>query len=249
MKILLVNDDGYNAMGIVTLAKALQGSGHQVTVFAPENGCSGDSHAVTFYKPITVRQTSNYPWQCYVVGGHPADCTKIALRHFFKDNLPDLVISGINNGANLGNDLLYSGTASSAVEASNDGVPAIALSGKADSQADFDYFSTLFINNFEYFLSIIDKHSALNVNFSEDRSGDLRAVITQAGEHKYYDYYIIDDSVTPASAKIEGYPIPHPTAEDSDVVWIKKGYTTITPLSTNRTDFGRLKHLKGGNND
>lgn len=249
MKILLVNDDGYAAAGIVTLAEALHTAGHTINVVAPDSGCSGDSHAVTFYKPISVQKIEKYKWQCYAIGGHPADCTKIALRHFFRDDLPELVISGINDGVNIGSDLLYSGTASGALEAANDGIRAIALSGTANNQEDFSYFAKLFVDNFEYFLSLTHKDSALNVNFSEDRSGELRPVVTQAGVHKYFDYYVVDDDSNPTMAKIEGYPIPHPTHEDCDVLWIKKGYTTITPLSINRTDYARLKAIKENTNE
>ncbi|MFI3229433.1 MAG: 5'/3'-nucleotidase SurE [Bacillota bacterium] len=244
MKILLVNDDGYSAEGLVALATTLIEAGHTVNVVAPENGCSGDSHAVTFYKPIKVRKVTEYKWGCYAIEGHPADCTKIALRHFFVDDLPDLVLSGINNLPNVGDDIMYSGTANAAAEASNDGLPAIALSGSAESHEDFAYFCALFMANFDYFVSLTNKNSALNVNFSDDRSGALRPKITQMGVHKYYDYYVVDDKDNPTVAKIEGYPVDAVTPADSDVVWFKKGYTTITPLALNRTDFARLDVLK-----
>lgn len=123
MRILVSNDDGYNAPGLEALVKALDGLG-DVTVVAPETNCSGSSNSLTLNRPLSVRQASN---GYYFVNGTPSDCVHIALTGLL-DFRPDLVVSGINNGANMGEDTLYSGTVAAATEGYLFGIPAIAFS-------------------------------------------------------------------------------------------------------------------------
>lgn len=122
-RILISNDDGYHAAGILALYEALRDLG-DVTVMAPEQNCSGASNSLTLAKPLTVRQSSN---GFYVVNGTPTDCVHLASTGFF-DDLPDFVVSGINNGQNMGDDTLYSGTVAAATEGFLSGVPALAFS-------------------------------------------------------------------------------------------------------------------------
>lgn len=123
MKILIANDDGYNAPGIAALYEALHGLG-ELTVIAPESNCSGSSNSLTLNRPLSVHQAHN---GFYYVNGTPSDCIHIALTGMlgFK---PDLIVSGINNGANMGDDTLYSGTVAAAMEGHLFGIPAIAFS-------------------------------------------------------------------------------------------------------------------------
>ena len=123
MRILVSNDDGYRAPGIEELVQALQGLGH-LTVVAPETNCSGASNSLTLNRPLSVRQAAN---RYYYVNGTPSDCVHVALTGLL-DFRPDLVVSGINNGANMGEDTLYSGTIAAATEGFLFGVPAIAFS-------------------------------------------------------------------------------------------------------------------------
>ncbi len=123
MKILVSNDDGYSAAGIEALAHALQGMG-EITVVAPEVNHSGASNSLTLNRPLTVRQAKN---GFYVVNGTPSDCVHVALTGLLAFK-PDLVVSGINNGANMGDDTIYSGTVAAAVEGHLFGIPAIAFS-------------------------------------------------------------------------------------------------------------------------
>ncbi|MGB7182961.1 MAG: 5'/3'-nucleotidase SurE [Burkholderiaceae bacterium] len=123
MHILLSNDDGYFSPGLVALEKALSSLG-KVTVVAPERDRSGASNSLTLDRPLTVRQAdSGY----YYVNGTPTDCVHIALTGLLP-NKPDLVVSGINDGANMGDDTLYSGTVAAATEGHLMGIPAIAMS-------------------------------------------------------------------------------------------------------------------------
>src|SRR5690606_37226252 len=123
MRILVSNDDGYTAPGLEALVQSLKGLG-DLTVVAPETNCSGVSNSLTLNRPLSVRQANN---GFYYVNGTPSDCVHIALTGLL-DFRPDLVVSGINNGANMGEDTLYSGTVAAATEAYLFGIPAIAFS-------------------------------------------------------------------------------------------------------------------------
>ncbi|AFZ83579.1 5'-nucleotidase [Candidatus Kinetoplastibacterium blastocrithidii TCC012E] len=123
MHILISNDDGHSSVGLKAAVDALV-SIADVTVVAPESNCSGSSNSITLNRPLSVHFASdNY----MIINGTPTDCVHLALTGLL-DNLPDLVISGINNGANLGNDVLYSGTVGAAREAYMFGIPSIAVS-------------------------------------------------------------------------------------------------------------------------
>ncbi|AHV94725.1 5'/3'-nucleotidase SurE [Bordetella holmesii] len=123
MRILVSNDDGYNAPGLEALVDSLSGLG-ELTVVAPETNHSGASNSLTLNRPLTVRTASN---GFIYVNGTPSDCVHVALTGLM-DARPDLVVSGINNGANMGDDTLYSGTVAAASEGYLFGIPAIAFS-------------------------------------------------------------------------------------------------------------------------
>ncbi len=128
MKILISNDDGVRAEGIQVLAREF-GRDHDVTVVAPERERSTTGHSLTLHKPLRMHKLGP---KTYSVSGGPADCILVALNEIYKGKKPDLVLSGINRGANLGQDVFYSGTASAAREASNHGIPAVAVSLSLD---------------------------------------------------------------------------------------------------------------------
>ena len=129
MKILLSNDDGIFARGIEVLALTLIGRGHDVYIVAPDEDASGTGHGLTINKPLRYRRYMiNDKFFGYMVNGKPADCVKLARWEIYKDIEFDLMISGINRGANLGVDLFYSGTYGAAAEASLLGIKSIAIS-------------------------------------------------------------------------------------------------------------------------
>jgi len=123
MRILIANDDGYLAPGLSALVEAMRGLG-EIDVVAPEQNASGTSNALTLTRPLTVFRT---PSGARVVNGTPSDCVHVALTGLLPQR-PDLVVSGINNGANMGDDTLYSGTVAAAMEGYLFGIPAIAFS-------------------------------------------------------------------------------------------------------------------------
>jgi 5'-nucleotidase len=127
MRILIANDDGYLAPGIAALVRACEGLG-QIEVYAPEQNASGTSNALTLTRPLSIFQAKVEGVQGFnVVNGTPSDCVHVALTGVL-GHKPDLVLSGINNGANMGDDTLYSGTVAAAMEGFLFGVPAIAFS-------------------------------------------------------------------------------------------------------------------------
>ncbi|MCU0841176.1 MAG: 5'/3'-nucleotidase SurE [Thiobacillaceae bacterium] len=124
MRILLSNDDGYFAPGLAALAATLAARSHQVTVVAPERDRSGASNSLTLDRPLTVRQTPN---GFFHVNGTPTDCVHLAVTGLLPE-LPEMIISGINHGANMGDDTVYSGTVAAATEGFLLGIPALAVS-------------------------------------------------------------------------------------------------------------------------
>ena len=124
MKILLSNDDGVNALGMNTLAQVLSEIA-EVVIVAPDRNRSGASNSLTLETPLRVNQVRP---NVYSVQGTPTDCVHFALNELMKDDMPDLVVSGINHGANLGDDVLYSGTVAAAMEGHFLGVQSIAIS-------------------------------------------------------------------------------------------------------------------------
>ncbi|MBN6100617.1 5'/3'-nucleotidase SurE [Xanthomonas sp. CFBP 8703] len=124
MRVLVSNDDGVDAPGIKMLAEQLRGAGHEVTVVAPDRDRSGASNSLTLDLPIRIKRID--PHTCSVAGT-PTDCVHLALTGMLHDE-PDMVVSGINNSANLGDDVIYSGTVSAAMEGRFLGLPALAMS-------------------------------------------------------------------------------------------------------------------------
>ncbi|MFY1831978.1 5'/3'-nucleotidase SurE [Myxococcus fulvus] len=129
MRVLLCNDDGYRAEGLRTLAQILSMRGHDVTIVAPEEECSGQSHAMTFFRPLLVRRVAP---NVHAVRGTPADCVYLGLSAVLAKTPPDLVIAGINHGVNVGLDVNYSGTVGAATEAAFLSFRAMAVSMDVD---------------------------------------------------------------------------------------------------------------------
>jgi len=139
MKILITNDDGIYADGIQALRKAFAKMG-EVTVVAPDREKSATGHCITVHQPLRVEEFCfiDQPCQAWAVDGTPSDCVKIAVQKLMSKP-PDLVVSGINRGPNLGTDVLYSGTVSAAIEGVIEGFPSMAISLNSFSHPDYSY--------------------------------------------------------------------------------------------------------------
>src|SRR4051812_4724956 len=135
-RVLLTNDDGIEGEGLAILEAAAQEIANEVWVVAPEHDQSGTSSSISLHNPLRVTQRGERRWS---VMGTPSDCTIIAVRHLMADTPPDLVLSGVNRGANLGDDVVYSGTVGAAMTASFLGLPALALSQTFRSRTEIHW--------------------------------------------------------------------------------------------------------------
>ena len=182
MRILLSNDDGYFAPGITLLAETLSALG-EVTVVAPERDRSGSSNSLTLDRPLTVKRAQN---GFYYVNGTPTDCVHLAVTGLLGE-LPDIVVSGINHGANMGDDTIYSGTVAAATEGFLLGIPSIAISLVAEGNDCFATAAQVARGLVERFKAQpLQQAVLLNVNVPDVPHGDLRGVeITRLGKrHK-----------------------------------------------------------------
>lgn len=135
MRVLVSNDDGVDTPGIRALAEGLRGAGHEVLVVAPDRDRSGASNSLTLDMPIRVQQDDDSTWRVY---GTPTDCVHVAITGMLEKE-PDIVVSGINNAANLGDDVIYSGTVAAAMEGRFLGLPAVAVSLVTNGHAGRHY--------------------------------------------------------------------------------------------------------------
>src|SRR4051794_41373542 len=177
MRILLSNDDGYFAPGLEALAAALSAVA-EITVVAPERDRSGASNSLTLDRPLTVRRAPN---GFLFVNGTPTDCVHLAVTGLL-DYLPDMVISGINLGANMGDDTIYSGTVAAATEGFLLGLPSIAISLASKTAAHFETASDIAIELVERHRRRTAAPWLLNVNVPDIPRGELKGIeITRLG--------------------------------------------------------------------
>jgi 5'-nucleotidase len=160
MRILLTNDDGFASEGIQALAIAL-GADHEVWTIAPDSERSGMSHAMSLRHPLKIRKMADREYAC---SGTPADCVILGM-HGVLPFTPEIVVSGINRGPNLGTDLIYSGTAAAARQASLNGIPGIAVS-LATYVPPFSYtaLARMVAGKLDFFLSLWDEEVFININ-------------------------------------------------------------------------------------
>ncbi len=240
MRILLVNDDGIDAQGICALYAAL-GERHECTVVAPDGERSAFSHSLSIHCDVFYRKTDIG----YAVSGTPADCVKLGILHLLPAR-PDVVISGVNNGSNIGSDIMYSGTVSAALEAAYLGVRGIAVSlSHHNAPATFyERAARLVCDNLDAFMRLpVRPETVLNINYPV--KADYRGLrFTKAGINLYNDAFVVGDAE--GSVRLKGVPVAHDrNDEDCDVELIKKGYATVTPLRLDRNDYDCLEKLKG----
>lgn len=191
MNFLIVNDDGFDAVGIKVLQRFLENYG-DVYVVAPQSNRSATSHAITINKPLQILKQSERE---YKISGMPADCSKIGLKYLFNDIKFDLVCSGINNGPNLGFDVFYSGTFSAAREAILLGVPALAFSLDKEGavKEEYEYVLSCFKPCFDHLIKDLTLDHVVNINFPK---GEIKGVKeTVLGQRQYtHEYDVLDEN-------------------------------------------------------
>ena len=183
MTILLTNDDGLGAPGLVALEAALGGK-HDVWVVAPDREMSGQSHSITLNEGLKVHR---FPDRRFSVRGTPVDCVNLALQVLL-ESPPDLVVSGINRGPNLGTDILYSGTCAAAREAALRGVPSVAVSyASFTGPWEFERFAAFVGANLVILHDLWDSDRFLNINWPAGAAREPKVRMTRPGRRRYRD--------------------------------------------------------------
>ncbi|MFW6200959.1 MAG: 5'/3'-nucleotidase SurE [Gemmatimonadota bacterium] len=244
MRILVTNDDGYLAPGIRLLARAASEFG-RVEVVAPDREQSASSHSLTLHHPLRVHRPEE---GVYVVDGTPTDCVVLALGELL-DERPDMVLSGVNHGANLGDDVLYSGTVAAAMEATILGVPAVALSYAGGRGDDLGPWETT-VRELLRRLILRDDFPAetlLNVNLPPVRPEEVKGTqVTTLGRRAFMD------SLTRARDPngreyywIGGGESRWWGGEDSDFRAVHSDRISVTPLHLDLTNYPLLEEIDG----
>ncbi len=247
-RILLTNDDGYQAPALQALARTLKAIG-EVTVFAPDHNWSAAGHTKTMHKPLRVTEGSlpdGTP--LFVTTGAPSDCVALAVLGVLPA-LPHLVVSGINQGANVGHDVTYSGTVAAAMEGIVSGLPAIAASQEeiAGQRGDLSAAADVVAMLARRLLALGPASNLLlNVNFPALPSDQVRGIqVTRLGRRIYRDVLVkrLDPKGRPYYW-IGGDPPTGEPDEGTDIGALQQGYISITPLNLDMTDPVQLAKLR-----
>lgn len=253
-KILVTNDDGFDSKGLLALVEALKPLG-EVTVVAPTTEKSACGHSLTLTRPLNFVELDKKFYK--LDDGTPTDCVFLALNKLFETNKPDIVVSGINIGANMGEDITYSGTASAAMEAVLQDIPAIAI-----SQVYRDY--PVDIENYSYELakesiaSLVEKifkkdfplpkRKFLNVNIPPLKKSEAKGFkVTRAGNRLYSHNAEVHHN--PRGKEYFWIGLPrldwmHTAGGMTDFEAIKDGFVSITPIHLDMTSYNDIETLK-----
>lgn len=247
MRILLTNDDGINAEGIQVLARHLE-KDNEVIIAAPSEQRSASSHSITVRTGIFVKEEKidGIKSRAYSIGGTPADCVRLAVDRLVGGKV-DLVMSGINQGYNVGIDVVYSGTVSAAIEAAICKIPSIAVSlGVVDEECDYNIpadFAEKILNTARD--KYLKDDVVLNLNVPNLKREELKGIkVCKTGFKMYDDTYMEkhdDDNKIRyyQQGKLTGYDV-----EETDLYYIKRGYATLTPLHYDLTNYQILNEVK-----
>ena len=247
MKLLLTNDDGINAKGIHTLARRLE-CDNEIIIAAPSEQRSASSHSITVRSGIEVKEQKieGLNSRAYSIDGTPADCVRIAVDKLVGGKV-DMVISGINEGYNIGIDVVYSGTVSAAIEAAICKIPSMAVSMDTRNQ-DYDYSiaadyanKVLNIAGQKYLKDDV----VLNLNIPNVKREEIKGMkVCRTGFKMYDDFFIEkkDENNNKGfyqEGKLTGYDI-----EGTDLYYVKRGFVTLTPLHYDLTNYEILNKVK-----
>jgi 5'-nucleotidase len=243
MRILISNDDGYLAPGLIALADALSPIA-EIVVVAPDSNRSGSSNSLTLDRPLSVARAAN---GFYFVNGTPTDCVHVALTGML-DFRPDLVVSGINQGQNMGDDTLYSGTVAAATEGFLFGIPAIAFSQVEHGWAHLDVAAKVACEIVQRRFDALQKPYLLNVNIPNRPYEDLGDIVaTRLG--KRHESEAVIRTRDPHGREIFWIGPPgaaKDAGEGTDFHATAKGCISVTPLQIDLTHAAQLDALKKG---
>ena len=247
--ILLTNDDGIEAKGIKTLYNTLVGNSNwDIWIVAPDRERSAVGHAITVFDPISVKKEFIDGIFCgYAVDGTPADCVKLAIAAIFEKK-PDLLISGINRGANVGKNIIYSGTVSAATEGTIYNVPSIAVSMNNLKDTDYTFAAefTKNIANLLLDLRSLPERMLLNINIPDAPADKIKGVkVTYQSNMAFKDVFIKrEDPRGREYYWMNGELAEAEEDENNDYTALKNNYISITPIQHDMTDYHRLDYFK-----
>jgi 5'-nucleotidase len=243
MNILLTNDDGILAPGLSAIYKELVKLG-SVSVVAPAASKSGASHSITFNRPIVCNKVNvNDLFTGYSIEGSPADCVKLAVMQLCEKPI-DLLVAGINNGANAGINVYYSGTVAAAMEGVLLGIPSVAMSAGAEENMDFAQAAGYCIEILKGLIPV-ELGALVNINIPILSMGKPRGIKVVPQSNKAFDEYYepqLDDKGRTVY-QLAGGPHPHDDAQ-TDTVALMEGFISVSALAPDMTDYERTKHLR-----
>jgi 5'-nucleotidase len=244
MHILVSNDDGILAPGIALLADACSQVG-QVTVVAPDREQSGTSHSLTLYRPLRPQRRHDGSFQ---VDGTPTDCVLLAVGALMPER-PAFVFSGINHGPNMGEDVLYSGTVSAAMEAVALGIPGIALSFASRDEELLQTYRTIVARLVARIVAVprFPEDTLLNINLPAIPADQVRGVRVTTLGSRYFSESItrMTDPWGREVYWIGGGEITWTGDEESDHQAVHEGYISVTPLHMDLTSYGLMETVRG----
>ncbi|MBU3696857.1 5'/3'-nucleotidase SurE [Dechloromonas sp.] len=242
MRILLSNDDGYFAPGLAALAAALSGLG-EVVVVAPEQNRSGASNSLTLDRPLMLKQAAN---GFHFVNGTPTDCVHLAVTGML-NTLPDIIVSGINNGANMGDDTIYSGTVAAATEGYLLGIPSIAISLTSFEGRNFAAAGRVARELVErYTAKPINQPVLLNVNVPDIPYDELKGIeVTRLGRRHKAEPVV--KMVSPRNEVMYWIGAAGAAADagpGTDFNAVERGFVSVTPLQVDLTQAAQLPAIR-----
>ena len=223
--ILLTNDDGFHADGLQTLYTYLKDK-YQISIVAPDRERSATGHAITMSQPLRVFVRDEH-LNHWMVDGTPADCVKLAMEYILKKNPPNLIISGINRGPNLGNDVLYSGTVSAAIEGFFCQIPSLAVSLSGYGKLDF-VPAAAFITAKAHLLRLLAERF-LGVKFTKLGKRIYRNVFEARQDLRGQTYFWLGGDLVEMEQPM-----------DTDIKAVDEGFISITPLNPDLTNYDYL---------
>jgi 5'-nucleotidase len=241
--LLCTNDDGIHADGLALLARATADLG-EVHVVAPDRQQSASSHALTLHRPLRLTAVDD---RRHTVDGTPTDCVLIAIKDLL-DPPPAFVFSGVNHGANMGEDVLYSGTVAAAMEATILGIPSAAISYVGYDGEHLSTYGPLVTELIEWVLNreSFPAGTLLNINLPDIPAAETRGVeITTLGKRVYHDS--VTRHLDPRGREylwIGGGRSEWRGNDDSDFRAVRAGYVSVTPLHLDLTDFSLIEEVK-----
>jgi 5'-nucleotidase len=243
MQILLTNDDGIFAPGLAAIYKELVKIG-DVTVAAPAGSRSGASHSITFHHPLVCNKVDiNGQFTGFSIEGSPADCVKLAVLQLHKEPI-DLLVSGINHGANAGINVYYSGTVAAAMEGAFLEIPAVAMSLSFEDKMDFEKAAHYCVKILKQLMPV-KKGNVININIPHLSKGEPKGVrIVPQSSKGFKEYYIRQTNeqgqtvfqLAGGSHLNDGNP--------TDTTSLEEGFITITALAPDMTDHKKTSELK-----